>query len=262
MLPPALICVCHISVLDGDWGDAAPVDICEVCESAARAITYHSVEDAGAPIEIHIERSSSGPVILYHRGKNNEYVVQLDVHGTFWAQFAYQFAHELCHLACNYREGENLQLWFEESLCECASLYSLQQMALEWQSSPPYPNWKVYSEALARYATDRISSWSDQSSLLLPDFHRAHRRKLEADSVNRELNGYIATKLLPLFGESPQSWQALPYLNRGPLAENLSFVKYLTGWYKRVPSEHRHFVGKVAAAFAVDLEISATRSRL
>lgn len=56
-----------------------------------------------------------------------------------------------------------------------------------------------------------------------------HRHESAIDSIQenpetkRELNTYIAAKLLPLFEATPAAWQSLRCLNLGPAEENLSF---------------------------------------
>nr|MCS5632398.1 hypothetical protein [Pirellulaceae bacterium] len=119
----------RIVILPGDWGESNLADIKKVCDSAAAMLMTHLPDDNFAPIMV--QRNKSGPITLYRRGQGNEYIVQLDTSDRAWAQLAFQFAHEFCHVICNYRDVTNQQLWFEETLCECASLYALRQMATE-----------------------------------------------------------------------------------------------------------------------------------
>ncbi|MCP6756902.1 hypothetical protein NL533_35270, partial [Klebsiella pneumoniae] len=78
------------------------------------------------------------------RNDAREIVLKLDTSNTFWSQYAYQFAHEFCHVLCGYREDDPGTQWFEETLCETASLFVLRAMAREWKTAPPYPHWKDY----------------------------------------------------------------------------------------------------------------------
>lgn len=240
----------RIMVAAGDWGGSSLPDIRKVCLSAATMLSQHLPDDGFAPITV--QRGTSGPVTLYQRGAGNEYIVKLDTSNRAWAQCAFQFAHEFCHIVCNYRNTDNAQLWFEETLCECASLFALRRMSVEWRTNPPYSNWKSYSNALASYAEERISSYSNDDTTLA-DFYRSNKQSLEVDGTDRKLNTWMAVRLLPRFEGSPESWQALRYINLGPTSENQTFRAYLTGWHERVPEEHRGFVKSVAADFGVDL---------
>ena len=70
-----------------------------------------------------VTRGHSGPITLFRRNGRGEIVVCLDTEKTYWSQYSYQFAHELCHILCGFKEGYEGNKWFEETVCETASLY-------------------------------------------------------------------------------------------------------------------------------------------
>lgn len=240
----------RIVVMPGDWGESQLADIRKVCVSAAGTILAHLPDDGFAPILV--QRGKSSPITLFQRGEGNEYIVRLNTENRAWAQCAFQFAHEFGHIVCNYRDVNNSQMWFEETLCECASLYALRRMAVEWKTNPPYSNWKSYADSLASYAANHMKRFDDRQESTVT-FYQLHGKELEQTATNRKLNGYIALKLLPLFEQTPTAWQSLRYLNLGPATENNSFKEYLSGWHDRVPAEHKGFVRSVAAEFEIDL---------
>jgi len=240
----------RITVLPGDWGGSTLADIQKVCESAAGTIVSELPDDGFAPILV--QRTTEGPITLYDRAKGYEYIVRLDTGGQAWAQLAYQFSHEFCHIVCNYRDAKNPQLWFEESLCECASLYSLQRMAVQWEVNPPYPNWKSYSISLANYARDRINQYTNRNESTA-QFYRRHLADLEKNATNRDLNTTVAVKLLPHLEATPEAWQSLRYLNLGSIEENLTLQTYLTRWHGRVPEQHKPFIRQIAKEFDIEL---------
>ena len=241
----------RILVAAGEWGGSELADIQKVCASAAGTIWAQLPEDGFAPIVV--ERGNSSPITLFKRGEGNEFIVRLDTGDRAWAQCGYQFAHEFCHIVCNYRDVKNPQLWIEESLCECASLFALRRMAVEWETKPPYSNWKSYSVSLASYASDRMKPYADRTESVAK-FYETNRAELEKNAANRELNTFVAVKLLPLFEETPAAWQSLRYINLGLVAENDSLKEYLAGWHARVPAEHKPFVKKLAAEFGFEFE--------
>lgn len=240
----------RIVVVPGDWGGSQLADTRKVCASAAGTILSQLPDDGFAPILV--QRGKSSPITLFRRGEGNEYIVRLNTGGRAWAQCAFQFAHEFCHIACNYRNVDNPQMWFEETLCECASLFALRRMAVEWKTNPPYSNWKSYSESLASYAADRMKQYEDREESTA-DFYKQHQQELEKTATNRDLNGFMAVKLLALFEKTPGSWQAVRYLNLGNPKENRSLADYLSGWHQRVPKAHKKLVQSVAAEFQIDL---------
>lgn len=245
----------RIVIVPGDWGDSGLTDMRKVCESAAGTILANLPGDGFAPILV--ERGKASPITLFRRGEGHEYLVRLNTSNRAWAQCAFQFAHEFGHIACNYRNVKNPQMWFEESLCECASLFALRRMAVEWKTNPPYSNWESYSESLAGYAANRMKKYEGRKDSLAY-FYKQHQKELEKTATNRDLNGFVAVKLLPLLEKSPAAWQTLRYLNLGDPKENSSLADYLSGWHQRVPKTHKEFVQSVAGEFQIEFSSTST----
>jgi hypothetical protein len=238
----------RIFVEPGEWGSSSVADVKKVCESAAMMFTPHLKSGVAAPMLL--QNDGTGPITLFRRGGNNEHIVRLDTKNRAWAQLAFQFSHELCHVMCNYRDVPNQQLWFEETLCEVASLFALKKMGEEWKKNPPYSNWKSYSGALRDYAAQRLKT-KDTDGFTLEEIYRANLSELRATATNRDINNQLASKLLPMFEETPAAWEAVRYLNRGPAEENETFEGYLHGWYQRVPDAQKHVVKKISAGFGI-----------
>jgi hypothetical protein len=240
----------RLFVESGEWGSSSVADIKKVCESAAMMFTPHLKSGVSAPLLI--QNDGSGPITLYRRGGNNEHIVRLDTKNRAWAQLAFQFSHELCHVMCNYRDVVNQQLWFEETLCEVASLFALRQMGEAWKTDAPYSNWKSYSVALNDYAAQRLNAQHSDTATL-EEVYRDNLSQLQATATNRDVNNKLARKLLPIFEKRPSAWEAVRYLNRGPAKENLTFEGYLRGWHSRLPETQKEAVEEIAAGFGVVL---------
>ena len=60
----------------------------------------------------------------------NDRIIYLHTRGDFWCQWIYQFAHEYCHHIINGTMTGELSglMWFEESVCELASMYNLNSL--------------------------------------------------------------------------------------------------------------------------------------
>lgn len=58
----------------------------------------------------------------------------------YWSQFIYQFSHELTHyiIYSNNKEKEKQIKWFEETICEAMSLFTLNKISENWMSTPLY----------------------------------------------------------------------------------------------------------------------------
>jgi len=243
-----------IRVEAGGWGDAGTRDIQKVLLSAAGELWKHFLDRRLAPMVV--KHGSRGPIALYQRGSGGEYTVKLDVEGAYWCQFAYQFAHEFCHILTNYSDkAPRENKWFDESLCEAASMYAVKQMSETWKTSPPYPNWKGYSAALAKYARNIRQKASDEvpPGGTLADWYSRNEAKLRKDPYQRDKNRLVAKHLLRLLEKSPGHWEAVGYLNLGDPAASKTFTGYLSAWHAHSPERHKPFVRSVAELLGIEL---------
>jgi len=240
-----------VRVAPEGWGDAGTADIERVLRSAGESLTAHV--DRKLPA-LEVSRSTTTPITLYKRGPDGEIRVKLNVEGRRWAQFAFQFGHEMGHILCGFEEYPNPNAWFEETVCEVASLYALGRMAESWKERPPYPNWKDYAEALRKYREDRISGATLPKGTSLPEWFREREESLRKDATQRDLNLKMAAALLPLFEQATEPWAAVATLNAVRGDASRSFARYLSDWSRSAPSKHREFVGKIADRFGVVLD--------
>ena len=76
------------------------------------------------------------------------YVTAVDI---YWAQIIFQYSHELCHLLIEEPIPEHFK-WFEESLCDLASIYFLYESAEKWPLS--FPDHLDYQTKIRNYISD------------------------------------------------------------------------------------------------------------
>jgi len=228
----------------------APIqDVQHVLYSAARELwRFFPQEKVLAPIVV---APRGGPIVWYRRGLNGEYYVQLATGSTYWAQYAFQFAHEFCHILCGYTAKEKANKWFEESLCELASLFALRRMAETWAKKPPYPNWRSFAPNLASYAENRMKGHRLPPGKTLAQWYRENEAALRKNATDRERNLVVATALLPLFEAQPEHWPAVESLNAGASGQQRSFAEYLADWHRNAPAKHRQFIATIASRFGI-----------
>jgi hypothetical protein len=242
-----------MTVLPGDWDNAGTQDIEAVCRSVFNEFSSLFPERRFDPITIRYD-GKQGPMVVFGKGPDGERRVLLYVKDTHWAQFAFQFAHEWRHIACNYREINRANLWFEESICETASLFALRRMAETWKTKPPYSNWKSYAPSLREYADNRLKETEKLDDLTFLQWYQRNEAELRKTGVNRQKNQVVAAALLPLFEKDPTHWQAVGFLNQWDAKKELSFPEFLEDWHDRVPKEHKAFVAEAAGLFGVKVK--------
>jgi len=230
--------------------EAREADIAKVCLSAVGELQKFCPE---LPTEdVVIVRGTKGPITLFRRNDRGEVVVKLDTGKTYWSQYAYQVAHEFGHVHCGFRPGPQHNQWFEESVCETASLFCLRAMAKTWATQPPYPHWASYAPALAKYADDVIAKRTYKAeceSKGLARFYRDHEAEFRGNSTERQLNGAIALALLPYLEEKPARWAAFRWLNATARPKDESLQHYLKRWEQNTPTEHKDSVRGIQKLF-------------
>ena len=247
----------RIDVQGGGWGSANKESIETLLYSVADELLSRLPANLAVPIVVaHTDRS---PVVLYERGPAGEYQVQLHASGENWHLYVYEFAHELCHILSNFDENAGPQnvrynQWFEETLCETASLFALKNLAARWESSPPAPRWSEAAKKLRRFFDHLLFEGHRQLPLHTPltAWLQENEEQLRKDPYLREKNEVVANLLLPLFRDEPQDWAALSYLNLDPSDARNSLRHYLLRWYSNAPLEHKHFVAGILAMFRLD----------
>jgi hypothetical protein len=233
---------------ENGWEGGGINDIKKVLYSSAQELWKYAYDQKLDPIIVH--NAHGGPIVYYKRGRNNEYRVKLDTGGTYWSQYAFQFSHEFCHILCRYKEADKTNLWFEETLCETASLFSLRAMSKTWEKNPPYPNWKGYRTSLFGYAKGRIDAHALPNSQSLATWYKANADHLEKNATDRPKNTTAAIELLPLFEKTPANWGAVSFINTGRTKEPQSFATYLDNWQKNCPAEYKPFVQEIIGLFS------------
>ena len=229
------------------WKGASIADVKKILYSAADELWQHAYDREIPPIIVN--NGSGGPIVYYKRGREGQYRVKLDTGNTYWSQYAFQFSHEFCHIMCRYKDADKSNLWFEETLCETASLYALRAMSETWAHRPPYSNWKDYRHSLRKYAQERIDEHRIDKTTSLADWYREHADHLRTHSTDRPKNTAVAIEILPLFERQPKYWAAVSFINQGRTKDPQDFKTYLNNWRSHCPEEYKPLVTQILNQF-------------
>lgn len=224
-----------------NWGEAQKENLYQVLLSAKSALDKDFASDADNDIWVFQNLTRGNPITLYAKGENGEYQIELSTTNRLWSKYAYQFAHEYCHVRTNYSVGSELCKWFEESICELASIYTLRRMSKVWENTPPYENWREYSASLSEYSDEVINRETHQldQSTTFADWFPSELPSLEQDQYLRESNAIIAIELLPLFEEYPILWNSMTYWNSWEIDSTDSIDSSFSKWIDTLPDENK-----------------------
>lgn len=246
----------QIRVAETGWGQARREDVETLLNAVADELLLHVPQALRATI--HVSNTEGPPIALYARGAEGEYRVRLHARDDAWPLYAYEFAHELCHILSNYAENRDgatprHNQWFEEALCETASLYVLRSLATRWESEAPSAAWGRRASALRAFADRLVAEDHRQlpADTGLAVWVAEHEEKLRRDPYLRDKNEVVANVLLPLFERQPEGWEAIRYLNLDPGDARNRLRDYLKNWYANCPDEHRRFIADVLALLGV-----------
>ena len=242
------------------FGDVREADLRAVLTSAAETLWRHCPNTRWEVTGFHVYRSRATPITLHEHRADGRIAIGLTSEGRRWAQFAFQFAHEFAHALASHagdwkarwigNHGANQ--WFEEALCETASLFALRAMSRGWAEQPPYPNWRSYAPALANYAEERLV----QAASVLPatasfgNWFATELESLRKAPTQRDKNLVVARQLLPLFEAQPSGWESLTTLTLTPDRDPAkAFARHLADWRAAAPEAQHEFLAKLRGAF-------------
>ncbi len=218
-----------VTVINGNWGLTSLSAIRAVLLSAYGVL----VRSFGAAPEaaVHVSRwNRDYPFTVYDK---RPYQVFLSASDTYWSQYVYQFSHELCHILTNFDSfKKHKHKWFEESLCELASLHVLRSLARGWKEHPPSGVFEAsaFAKHHLSYAeeVERKTPVPPQSDL--PAWLHRNIGLLEDDPTRRELNRVVAVSLSADFRQTPALWRDCRWLNRWDVRKDSTFSEYLNSW--------------------------------
>ena len=252
-----------IQVVDGGWGGGRPSEIGKIITAVANEFPTPVAE--GLSPRVRIRHRFGGPTIDYTRDRDGWIVVHLSARDDRWYQYVYQFAHEYCHLLSHFdrkqRGGEILRdhQWFEESLCETASLYALRQSAVQWCNSADDPQLREAAPQLAQYVRQLLAEPHRRldPAIDFSTWYARHGQALRVEPYLRELNDVVATQLLPLFERNPTYWGALATLHPASPVPGQSFADFLAAWSEASPSDIKPLVAEIQALFGLRPMVAA-----
>lgn len=247
----------EIEVARGDWGRTDVSEVRRVLESVAKEFLA-VVDPPRDELRVRVVPRGGAPRVLFQRGPDGRYVIQLTARDVRWFQYAYQFSHELCHVMSNFEvrqvaedQFEVRNQWFEEALCETASLFTLKRVAGAWESHPPSRAWAGYADTFAAYA-EHLMDEPHRHLLFnrsVGEWYAQNEAELSRNPYLRTRNEALASRLLPLFEERPQLWHSIIYLNPDHDSPGKEFRDYLGDWYAADPD--KTLPGAVLALFGI-----------
>ena len=231
-----------LTVQGNNWGTGRHDDISAVLRSAKVQVAQHLREDVEATIDV--ARWENDPETQRDVGHPTSYKIWLSAKDTYWAQYTYQFAHELCHVVADYEQRfEKPNQWFEESICEMASLFTLRSMGAAWKEDPPYSHWAPYGASLLEYAHTTAANVSGEipNDVEWIEWMCKHEELSRTNPYERIGNRIIALRMLPLFEDYPQGWNAIQRL---PTSE-VRIGAFLTQWEEAADPRDRDFIQRI-----------------
>ncbi len=218
----------RVTVENGNWGATSLRSIHAVLTSATEVLSDAFGRAPDAPIRV--APWNRDPQVF--NGKR-PYRIRLSARDRYWSQYVYQFSHELCHVLTNFdRHKGHRHRWFDESLCELASLFVLHRLSELWQANPPdaIPDAAGFAVNHHAYAERIAARYPRIGRDRLPEWFMGAVPKLEANPYERDLCGTVAVALLDSFQADPALWRDCVHLNHWNPDADPAFATYLRSW--------------------------------
>lgn len=241
----------QIEIVEGYWGGVKTDDIRGLLENVAKCILQYFDEPCPARIFVECNPNRPIPEVNCRYAATGEYIVTLTTQD--FSVWSYEFAHECCHILSRHERLHALpNKWFHEAVCELASIFTMRQMA----GGPSMSTWQDYASKCLNYAEWLVTRHDFQlpANTNLPDWFRANEQSLRANPYQRDKNGIVALRLLPLIERDPKYWQSVCFL-----PDSLeSFENFLSEWRKDCPEQQRPFISNIARLFDFSLKQTLT----
>lgn len=151
----------------------------------------------------------------YCSSQNGIHRIFLTCNQNYWCNWIFQFAHEYCHhlidVKVELEPGMEGLRWFEETICEMASMYHLGRMIEDWQGSGQYIKTR-FVHSVQEYLDDLLHPTPSTSSdkLLqvgLEEWSKWHILCYKQRS--RPSSNAVAVNMLPIFEANPHLWRII-----------------------------------------------------
>jgi len=241
---------------DSGWGDTPLHELAEVLRATAETMLDGVPEELLANTRVSIFSWNLLPGDKEYGGRaytsGKVFNVFLKPYGRDWRRFVNVFAHELCHVLDANSSTEEKFRWFEETLCQTASLYSMKRLAERWSESD-HPGRHSYSAYLFEYFRFLYDQPHRQlrPGRSLAGWFLSYGQSLESRWEDYSKNDLMARRLMPFFDNYQGSWQTLTFLSR--IEHAADFQAYLRRWRELVPSDQKAFVDSLAMSFGYSI---------
>ncbi len=242
-----------IQVDNSDWGGVQPELIKVILETAADALLRPLTQKP--TFDVFVDRQPY-PVAAYAEKNGRKWIgLAPNTTGTYWGQYVYQFAHELCHCISNHKNEHRYFKWLEESMCELASWYVLDELAVSWAAPATWENRPGYSFLAngAHIHRDYYKETFDGVMKLevpFDEWFRIEYGNLRGHATQRYKNKVIARELKSIFfNNSGQAWNVIRFLNTFDEVGDLK--RYFIAWQSKAENAFRPAIKEIAQVFGV-----------
>ena len=168
------------------------------------------------------------------------HLIFLSVIENRWSQWIYQFAHEYCHHLINGKLSGEISglIWFEETICELASMYHIHLFYTRWKSSTN-PVKLHYAPAHLDYLNYLLTENLQLRTLAAHSgCIRSWDSLLSESQHHRDHYNAIAANMFPFFVANPNLWKII--LHFGDMRKWNNLVELFEHLYQTADDSYLH----------------------
>lgn len=219
---------CYLLGEAAEWDGADMVQLREVLVSVIEEFNRAIGESPSPDKDLYIMPDPNlGHPMCSNCG--DQRIIYLSARHNRWSQYIYQFAHEYCHhLIDGPMDGElNTSFWFEETICETASLYFLVAISKRWElRKDTHPLLREFAYHNLTYVNDFVQR-NGRIDAAIPEWINNNIETLSQPQYHRDLYARLAIELVDAFERNPSLWTIIPFLQRPSAEDYLSFEYFI-----------------------------------
>jgi hypothetical protein len=223
-------------------------------EDVVSFLFKYSPKHPSCKSNVRVYHGSTGPQLRFEGNSIKGFEIDLNTQVNDLGENVFQFSHEACHIlaqALISQYGHHNQ-WFEECICETASLCVLNSFSEiddqeEGSCVKKYANGisnsSIFEDSLRR---NRPEQQMKNGIVNLKAWFKDNESELRRDPNRRDLHHPVNLNLFSMLKQRPDNWGAVEFLNKvACTAGHDSFNEYLSNWNTASSGKFEAFINQI-----------------
>lgn len=257
-----------------DWGPISDADVEYLCQEIVDRFEEHLRPENEINASVNVSRSHKGfsrftwdiddPHVEYKidiQLREGNLKIAIADFSWFICALGHEFTHLMQHdqKSVHYSEITNQNLWFREAIAEMACVWAFKSMADAWINDVRFGPGVATPGGIALWS-ENFDNWANWYQGLFSyhgtaeEWLAEHQENMRSN-YNQEVSAGLGFKLLPVFEENPEAWNAV---RKMPVTNTEKMDRYMQVWYDAVDIQDRQYVEAIAEIMGITVTSKVT----